>query len=333
MSLFVEGPFDYRRAWEGRVLKVDISTSASAAHVAAMAHNATTAGLYEDLAYCMPRVAVLTLLILVLRAAIMRWVLTPFGNAAVPAKVPPGARYTRADTLERFNNCGWELIFYTFSSLFGLYAYSLESWSVWPSTQIWEGYPLQSMGFWFETYYFLGFGFYTSALVGVVFLDKPRSDYYEYLLHHLVTLFLIATSWHFRCHRYGLIILLLHDTGDVLLNLAKLLGYCSPWWADGPSTTVFVLFIVDFFIARLVFLPFTIIPSGYWEGSQIPHMVETIPHNAMCGMLCVLQCLHIFWFNIIMKAIFAKLGGGRMKDQREDGEDDDQIISEKKKTK
>jgi len=228
MSLFVEGPFDYRRAWEGRVLKVDISTSASAAHVAAMAHNATTAGLYEDLAYCMPRVAVLTLLILVLRAAIMRWVLTPFGNAAVPAKVPPGARYTRADTLERFNNCGWELIFYTFSSLFGLYAYSLESWSVWPSTQIWEGYPLQSMGFWFETYYFLGFGFYTSALVGVVFLDKPRSDYYEYLLHHLVTLFLIATSWHFRCHRYGLIILLLHDTGDVLLNLAKLLGYFSP---------------------------------------------------------------------------------------------------------
>ena len=56
-----------------------------------------------------------------------------------------GARYTRADTLERFNNCGWELFFYTGSSIVGLYAYSLESWAVWPSTQIWEGYPLQPM--------------------------------------------------------------------------------------------------------------------------------------------------------------------------------------------
>ena len=312
------GALDYRRAWEGRVLTVDSSTSDTARHRAAMAHDMSWEGLLQDLTYGVPIVSVLVVVILVLRKAVIHFVLAPLGEAVVMANVPKGARYTRADTLERFSNSCWELVYYTGSSLLGLYAYSLESWSMWPSSQIWEGWPLQPMGVWFEAYYFLGFGFYTSALVSVVFLDKPRSDYNEYLLHHFVTLFLIFSSYRIRCHRYGLVILLLHDTGDVLLNLAKTISYAGEWWDAFPATLVFMLFVVDFAFARLIVLPFTIIPSGYYEAMQIPQLTDFAPHTWMCGALCVLQCLHCFWFTLIVKAVWKKLGSGVLADFRED---------------
>lgn len=316
--LSLAGGLDYRRAWEGRVLRVDVSTSSSTAHTAAMAHNASAAGLAADLAYAAPIIGALAVLLLALRAAVRRWVLAPLAEAVVPAKVPKGARYKRSDTLERFSNSAWELMFYTGSSAIGLYAYSLESWSVWPTTQMWEAYPLQPMGLWFEGYYFLGFGFYTSALVGVLFLDKPRADYFEYLLHHVVTLFLLASSYQIRCHRYGLVIMLLHDTGDVLLNLAKSISYAGGWWEEVPSTAVFVLFVIDFFFARLVFLPFTVIPSGYWEAMQIPGMQQFAPHFQMNVALVVLQCLHVFWFVLIVRVAAKKIRSGKLADNRED---------------
>jgi very-long-chain ceramide synthase len=63
-------------------------------------------------------------------------------------------------------------------------------------------------------YYFLGLAFYAQALLSLLLFDEPRSDYLEYLLHHLVTIFLIAVSYHTRIQRYGLIILVLHDFCD-----------------------------------------------------------------------------------------------------------------------
>jgi hypothetical protein len=39
------------------------------------------------------------------------------------------------------------------------------------------------------------------ALVSLLFFDPPRSDFYEYLLHHLVTIFLIWTSFCELCLR------------------------------------------------------------------------------------------------------------------------------------
>ena len=88
MPLFsFDGAFDYRRAWEGRVLTVDGAASATAAHRAAMQHNASTAGLVEDLAHCVPVVAALVIVILALRVAVRRCVLDPLGQAIVPTKV------------------------------------------------------------------------------------------------------------------------------------------------------------------------------------------------------------------------------------------------------
>ena len=85
-------------------------------------------------------------------------------------------------------------------------------------TQIWDQWPLQPISTAFRGYYLLMLAFYIQALVSLIFIDKPRSDYWEYLLRHLVTIFLIGCSYYTRIYRYGLIILSLHDVGDVLIE-------------------------------------------------------------------------------------------------------------------
>ena len=99
------------------------------------------------------------------------------------------------------------------SSGFGLHVYQQERWSVWPTTNFWIEWPLQDFGPPFRLYYEISLAFYLSALLSLLLLDAPRSDFVQYLLHHVVTIFLIAVSFYTRIQRYGLVILLLHDVG------------------------------------------------------------------------------------------------------------------------
>ena len=104
----------------------------------------------------------------------------------------------------------------------------------------------------------------------------------------------------------GLVILCLHDFGDVWLNWAKVFkserviclfrrpaqlkpkrhtdpcswlpGVCALLLHrylgadyDAPCTALFVTFAVAFFLTRLVFLPVTVIPSVSWRPSRRFH--------------------------------------------------------------
>jgi hypothetical protein len=50
---------------------------------------------------------------------------------------------------------------------------------------------------------------------------------------------------------------------------------------------------------------------------QVPGAVDNLPFNQMNGALCILQCLHVFWFYLILQAVAKKLGGGGIEDPRE----------------
>ena len=60
---------------------------------------------------------------------------------------------------------------------------------------------------------------------------------------------------------------------------------------DTPCTILFTTFAVVFFLTRLVFLPITVIPSGYWEAMQIDPPVPGF--TVMNVALVMLQALHV----------------------------------------
>eukprot|EP01047_Picozoa_sp_COSAG01_P072388 COSAG01_NODE_11498_length_1921_cov_4.789243_2_plen_309_part_00 len=262
---FWSGALDGRRV-TGRVLLLP-EWEVTPAHSAAAANLGSAHGIVAALLSDGPIVLGLVAVIFVFRWLVLTLLLAPAGRRLVP---PGPTTAARSKTLSRFHSAGWEAIFYTLSSACGLFVLARESfeWSVWPTSNIWVGWPLQTFDGVFQAYYLLGLAFYFQALLSLLLLDDPRSDFLEYLLHHLVTIFLIAVSYHTRIVRYGLVILLLHDIGDVFLNWAKVFKYCGSA-CDVLCTICFVSFVIVFFLTRLVFLPLVVIPSGYWEAMQV----------------------------------------------------------------
>ena len=212
------GALDWRRIG-GAVLELppwDVTEQ----HRSAAAALSTGDGVLAELRAVGPTVAGLTLLILLLRWALTRLVLVPLGERLVPPSAAPGRRQK---TLARFQAAAWEALWYSCSSGFGLHVYQQERWSVWPTTNFWIEWPLQDFGPPFRLYYEISLAFYLSALLSLLLLDAPRSDFVQYLLHHLVTIFLIAVSFYTRIQRYGLVILLLHDVGAYPSSCSRLL--------------------------------------------------------------------------------------------------------------
>lgn len=317
---FYDGAFDYRRVL-GRVLPLP-KWEVTDDHANLAASIRTKEFFLSELQHFGPTLLILILAVFVGRTIIMKAIVTPIGKSCLPTPLKviyrKGRKLTpkqqKEKTLNLFECSAWEALFYTGSATFGIYVMSQEDWTIFPTTNIWFNWPLQEVSELFRTYYLLGLAFYIQALLSLLFFDKPRSDYWEYFLHHIVTIFLIGISFYTRIYRYGLIILILHDVGDVFLNWAKTLKYMGPKY-DIPTNILFVVFVVVFILTRLIFLPLTVIPSGYWEAMQVvPRIFGFTPMN--CALV-ILQCLHVFWFVLIVKAVQKQIMGGGLDDIRE----------------
>lgn len=85
-------------------------------------------------------------------------------------------------------------------------------------------------------------GFYYSLLFSSIF-DVRRNDFWELVLHHLITIGLLSASWTINFVRVGTLVLLSHDLSDIVLEGGKLVKYTKRY----PMFTN-VLFVV--FISR-----------------------------------------------------------------------------------
>ncbi|XP_055975191.1 ceramide synthase 1 isoform X3 [Sorex fumeus] len=73
--------------------------------------------------------------------------------------------------------------------------------------------------------YLLQGSFYGHSIYATLYMDTWRRDSAVMLLHHVVTLLLIVSSYAFRYHNVGILVLFLHDVSDVQLEFTKLNVY------------------------------------------------------------------------------------------------------------
>lgn len=67
------------------------------------------------------------------------------------------------------------------------------------TTEFWSSYPHKSQTANMKTYYLIQFAYWLQQfMVLVLQLEKPRKDYYELIVHHIVTLVLIGLSYRFH---------------------------------------------------------------------------------------------------------------------------------------
>ena len=85
------------------------------------------------------------------------------------------------------------------------------------------------------------------------------------MLHHIVTIMLVLASLLFKEHPMGMLVLIVHDSSDVFLDLMKLANYFKLENSHGYFITEFCFFMNTFVswpFMRLYYFPKWVI----WEG-------------------------------------------------------------------
>ena len=95
-------------------------------------------------------------------------------------------------------------------------------------------------------YYMVELAFYWSLSFSQ-FFDVKRKDFWEMFIHHITTIALMMFSWSTHFTRVGTLVLLIHDSSDHLLELAKLFRYVK---YRRSCDVVFVIFAIVWVVTR-----------------------------------------------------------------------------------
>jgi ceramide synthetase len=200
---------------------------------------------------------------------------------------------------------------------------------------IFKNYPddhINEQVFGLREYYLFCCGFYMQALVSLVFIDERMKDFYEMFIHHVVTISLIFISISTVHHRFGSMVILLHDAVDVFLYVAK--SFHEAHYTT-VSSVLFGLFALIFLVLRLMYFPYLVHYAyanpfyQYWPNTW--YVIRDVPNTSsffdlssygMCingkclstywflfSLCCVLIVLHIYWFYLIVQVIIKGLMG------------------------
>lgn len=252
----------------------------------------------------------------------------------------------------KFQNQLWLACFYVISSCFGYYVQREKPWFTFPLNDVSAASllvphpynPTKEILF----YYQYGLAFYLAELVSLTFLETAvkRSDFLEYVFHHLVTVALIVFSHIGWEHRFGAYVLFIHDTSDIMLCFSKSLHYMinpevqrvasakrrgeryrSPWvfrfvLRENLANGCFAVFTASFVFMRLYCLPM-VTRATFGMAPLLRH------GNVNMWLLVMLlniflQALHLYWGLLIALMILTLFTGGERKDLRSGSESDEE---------
>jgi len=230
----------------------------------------------------------------------------------------------------KFSEALWRGLFYSCFCVLGIVTLSSpdttwisdtkEHWNNWPH------HPISSL---MHHYYQIELGCYLHQLY---WTEIVRSDWLEMTIHHIITITLIVASYLTNFTRIGCSILVLHDFADIFLEVGKCFNYMSKVkslkvFAQPITDTCFVLFALSFAVTRLYIYPRFLVYSLVYEAPAILGMWSG--YWLFATMLVGLQCLHVFWFALILNMAWKLLFAGEIKgDVRESDDDDDESEEE-----
>ncbi|KAG5181296.1 TLC domain-containing protein [Tribonema minus] len=230
----------------------------------------------------------------------------------------------------KFAEALWRATLYAFMVAFGLYAVVGQSWFKDPWKQCWLGWPHQVQPDKAYQYYALSMGVYTHLIMFQA-IDTRRSDFWQHVLHHAVTMALITMSWVSNFVRIGSLVILLHDISDVPLELAKVVNYTKAnpkhaKWASPAADGIFGIFALTFLVSRLVLFPYYVIYNTLFVAEDaVEYTADGPPPRPPCywifnAMLLILQALHIFWAFLILRMVYKVIVLQYLEDIRSDSE-------------
>lgn len=197
------------------------------------------------------------------------------------------------------------------------------------TSEFWRDYPHLHISWLFKFFYLFQAGFWSQQFVVMVLgLEKKRKDYFELVLHHIITMLLISLSVMFNFTHVGLCIYITMDVSDFFLGLSKSLNYIQSRF----EVPFFILFICVWFYLRH-YINIKILWSVYSEFLTIgPSVLDFNAQQYKCWisqpivfvLIFALQLLNAYWFFLIMRILYRVVFLNIVKDERSDSEDEDE---------
>ncbi|EDR28621.1 protein ASC1, putative [Entamoeba dispar SAW760] len=211
---------------------------------------------------------------------------------------------------ERFGLTFFKFLYYLGVAPFGVYLFRNEDWM--PSALfgqgksdlllIYENFPYVPEVPYLTMFYCLELGYHLHSLLFHI-CSTPRNDYYDTLLHHVATIFLVIFSYVNNCGRIGVCVMVLHDIVDAIMYYTK----CTNDFKNQvPCYIGFFFLVISYARFRLYVFPRYIIYAAIQAYPFIPKNATGgyIVWGLLVGMLCSLLILHIYWFKLIIEMIF-----------------------------
>jgi len=136
-----------------------------------------------------------------------------------------------------------------------------------------------------------------------------RADFYEMVLHHAVTLFLICFSYLNNFTRIGTLVFFTHDFPD-------LFGYAIKTVVDtdiaGLILTAYGALLVSWGFGRLFVFPAYIIRTGIDANILSGTLIDG--YYLFNFLLVVLLVLHMYWYSLFLKMGYTMVASGKAED-------------------
>jgi len=214
--------------------------------------------------------------------------------------------------------------------VYGMYVMSqLPTW-YFNFEAIWTGYPPWKMTSSLKTYYLLHAAYWTQQfLVLALRLEKPRKDFTELVIHHIVTLWLIGWSYLINLTWIGNMVYMTMDISDVFLAASKATNYLQ-WTTTGGI--IFVIFVGVWIYTRH-YLNLYMLWSIWYEFDKLPEWTKKwSPKDGVWLApwmryqifipLVLLQLVNIFWLKSIYRILITAVFSSKLEDERSDDEDE-----------
>ncbi|KAI1426126.1 TLC domain-containing protein [Xylaria sp. FL1777] len=193
---------------------------------------------------------------------------------------------------------------------------------------MYAAYPHKTHSAVTKFYYLVQAAFWAQqALVMVLGLETRRRDFKELVMHHVVTVSLIALSYRFHFTMMGVLVYVTHDISDFFLATSKSLNYIdsplqAPYFTLCIVAWVYLRHYVNLKILFSILTEFrTIGPYVMdWEAEQYKCEISNV---ITFVLLAALQALNLFWLYCLLRNAYRFVVLGVAKDDREEDEDDE----------
>lgn len=175
-----------------------------------------------------------------------------------------------------------------------------------------DGFPFQTLPEILRKFYLVFIGYSSAEMVGHVIRERKRPDFYELLVHLLVTNVLLVFSYFCNYLRIGSLVMLAHSFSDIFVYLAKAL-------VDTKITGGALSYIplLGVYVWCRIYVHTAVILRSVWMEAPVLVSEENLPSvKYMNFLLSAILLLHMYWLFVIIKIGLFLVSTGKSRDMQ-----------------